>query len=209
MLSRVSHVITSFEIGRFSTSAVSGGSDCVERRESALASRGFTAFWRAFVFAVASRLLGRPAQEELDLRVEAAQIVVRPALDGVQHGGIDAKEERFAIGHDRTVTDRSCPVLITGCVLRSPHSTTSRLLTIAALRSSSSWMIDFCRQHVERHFDHADRAFDDALAGGDDGAGLLPLQHGRGDFRRVGEVADARFDHFDAGLDQPIAGSRA
>jgi hypothetical protein len=43
-------------------------------------------------------LLGRPAQEELDLRVEAAQIVVRPALDGIQHGWIDTKQERFAVG---------------------------------------------------------------------------------------------------------------
>ena len=65
-------------------------------------------------------------------------------------------------------------------------------------------MIDFLRQHVERHFDHADRAFDDALARGDDGAGLLPLQHRGGDLGRVGQVADARLDHLDAGLDQPL-----
>ena len=47
----------------------------------------------------AAGLLDRPAQEELNLRVEAAQIVVRPALDGLQHGGVDAKQKGFAVSH--------------------------------------------------------------------------------------------------------------
>ena len=53
-------------------------------------------------------------------------------------------------------------------------------------------------EQVQRHVHHADRAFDDALARGDDGAGLLALQHRRGDFRRVSQVADARFRRLDA-----------
>ena len=60
------------------------------------------------------------------------------------------------------------------------------------------------REHRQRHLHHADRALDDALPGRDDGAGLLPLQHRRGDLRRVGEVADAGLEHLDAGLGQPI-----
>ena len=68
----------------------------VERRKSAL---GW--FGRLLVFQPPG-LLRRAAQQELDLRVEAAQIVVRPALDGVQHRGVDPKEERFTIGHDRS-----------------------------------------------------------------------------------------------------------
>src|SRR5690606_3486159 len=47
-------------------------------------------------------------------------------------------------------------------------------------------------------------AFDDAGAGGDDGAGLLPLQHRLGDLGRVGQMADAGLDDTDAGLVQPL-----
>jgi len=48
---------------------------------------------------VAPGLLDRAAQEELDLRIEAAQIVVRPALDGFQQGRVDTKQKRFTFGH--------------------------------------------------------------------------------------------------------------
>jgi hypothetical protein len=41
----------------------------------------------------------RPPQEELDLRVQAAQVVVRPALDRVQHRWVDPEQERLALGH--------------------------------------------------------------------------------------------------------------
>ena len=44
-------------------------------------------------------ILEGPAQEELDLRVEAAQIVVRPALDGFQHRRIDTKQKGLTVGH--------------------------------------------------------------------------------------------------------------
>jgi len=54
--------------------------------------------WRV-VLLQAAGLLGSPAQDELDLRVEAAQIVVRPALKGFQHGWIDTKQERFTVSH--------------------------------------------------------------------------------------------------------------
>jgi len=45
------------------------------------------------------RLLERPPQQELDLPVQAAQVIVGPTLDGVEHLAIDAKQERFAFGH--------------------------------------------------------------------------------------------------------------
>ena len=41
----------------------------------------------------------RIAQDELDLRVEAAQIVVRPALHRVEHGAVDPQEEGLPFGH--------------------------------------------------------------------------------------------------------------
>jgi hypothetical protein len=52
-----------------------------------------------FLLGVAARLLERAAEQELDLRVEAAQIIVRPPLDGLQQGRIDTKQERFPISH--------------------------------------------------------------------------------------------------------------
>ena len=54
-------------------------------------------------------------------------------------------------------------------------------------------------QPVECEFDHPDCAVDDARACRDDGVGLLSPQHGLGDLRRVGEVADAHLDDLDAG----------
>ena len=54
----------------------------------------------SLLFLVSSGLLQRAAQEELDLRIEAAQIVVRPALDLLQQGRIDTKQEGFTIRHD-------------------------------------------------------------------------------------------------------------
>ena len=38
-------------------------------------------------------------QEELDLAVQAAQVVVCPALNGVENLAIDANQERLALGH--------------------------------------------------------------------------------------------------------------
>ena len=80
----------------------------VERRDSVFRRAAFapippSGFFGAtarqvLVLFQSPRLLGRAAQEELDLRVQAAQIVVRPALDGVQHGGVDTKEKRLALG---------------------------------------------------------------------------------------------------------------
>ena len=44
----------------------------------------------------------RLAQDELDLRVEAAQIIVRPALHRVEHGAVDPQEERLPLRHGTT-----------------------------------------------------------------------------------------------------------
>ena len=38
-----------------------------------------------------------PAEEELDLPVQAPQVVVRPPLHRLQDGRVDAKKERFAL----------------------------------------------------------------------------------------------------------------
>ena len=61
-----------------------------ERSESGL-------LWRLFVLE-SSGLLDGPPEEELDLRVQAAQVVVRPPLDSIQQGWVDPKEEGLKIG---------------------------------------------------------------------------------------------------------------
>ena len=46
-------------------------------------------------------------QQELDLRVQAAQVVVGPALERVEDVAIDPQQERLPVGHGPT--DRSFP----------------------------------------------------------------------------------------------------
>jgi hypothetical protein len=47
-----------------------------------------------------ARLLERAAKHEFDLSIQAAQIVVGPALQRVEHGAIDPEQKRLAFGHD-------------------------------------------------------------------------------------------------------------
>ena len=49
-------------------------------------------------------------------------------------------------------------------------------------------------EFLERHFHHAHRTLYDLRARGDDRASLLPLEHGRGDLRRVGQMGDPCFE---------------
>jgi hypothetical protein len=44
--------------------------------------------------------LERPAKQELDLGVEAAQVIVRPTLDRVQEVAVHAQEEGLPLSHD-------------------------------------------------------------------------------------------------------------
>jgi hypothetical protein len=41
----------------------------------------------------------RVAEQEFDLPVEAAEVVVGPALKRLEERGVDPKQERFAFGH--------------------------------------------------------------------------------------------------------------
>ena len=54
------------------------------------------------------------------------------------------------------------------------------------------------------HFHHTNRAIDDLPACSHNGLGLLPLEHGAGNFLGVRQVADSGFDHLYAGLLQAI-----
>jgi hypothetical protein len=61
------------------------------RKRGGLGGRFGTILFRGLGIAVAAGLLEGAAQEELDLPVQAAQIVVRPTLDGLQQCWIDTK----------------------------------------------------------------------------------------------------------------------
>jgi hypothetical protein len=62
---------------------------------------------------------------------------------------------------------------------------------------------------VKGHLHHSHGAVDDLAAGGDDGLCLLPLEHRAGDFLCIGQMADPRLDHLDAGLVQAVLNLRA
>ena len=94
-------------------------------------------------------------------------------------------------------------MLTTGCVSRSPHSTTIRFETIAARRSSSSSTTFFSDSMVERHLDHADRALDQGLARRDHRLRLLAAKHRAGDLLRISEVGEAAFVDRDPGDREP------
>ncbi len=53
----------------------------------------------SLVVAGAPGLGERPSQDEVDLAVEATEIVVGPALERLEEGRIEPEEERFSIGH--------------------------------------------------------------------------------------------------------------
>ena len=81
---------------------------------------------------------------------------------------------------------------MTGCASVSAHSTTNRFDTMAALALVVELHHAALREALERHLHHADRAEHDLLARADHGLGLLTAQHRARDFRRVGEVREAR-----------------
>ena len=53
-------------------------------------------------------VLQRPAEHELDLAVQTAQLVVRPALNGVEHLAVDPEQEWFPFSHDVTQSTLAC-----------------------------------------------------------------------------------------------------
>src|SRR5262249_54792236 len=75
-----------------------------------------------------------PAEQELDLRVAAPELLGGPPGQRVVDGGVQPQQDALALGgHGYSV-----PTLTTGCIDWSLHRATSRFATIAARRSSSS-----------------------------------------------------------------------
>jgi len=131
-------------------------------------------------------------QQELDLAVQAAQLVVRPCLQRVEHGGIDTEQERLALGHATSVVEGARVDDWLRAALAAEHHEQVAHHRCLALFVELDDVV--AREAIEGHLHHAHRAVDDALARGDDRAGLLTLQHRGRDLGRVGQVADTRFD---------------
>jgi hypothetical protein len=47
------------------------------------------------------------SKKELDLPVQAAQVIVRPALNGVEYFAVDPQQEWLSLGHVRLLVDRA------------------------------------------------------------------------------------------------------
>jgi hypothetical protein len=75
-------------------------------------------------------------QQILDLPVHTAQFISRPFFQVFPERRREPEQKRFAFirGHPQ---EYNVPVLTTGLTSASPQRTTNRLLTMAALRSSS------------------------------------------------------------------------
>ena len=142
------------------------------------------------------------------LSVHAAKLVGGPLLDRFHPPGIDPQYERFLFylfSHP--------PCLSSLLVQRSGIHDRLRLFVGTEHHQQISYHrrflifveIDhlFGGQPIERHLHHRHRSLHDLFAGRNDRGSLLPAQHHRGDLRRIGQVIDSRFDHFDPGDRQP------
>ena len=97
-----------------------------------------------FLFLRALSFVHGLAQEVFDLPVDTAQFGGGPLFQFLPKIGRNAQEKRLALFFvSWPFTGYSVPVLMTGDTSASPQRTTSRLLTMEALRSSSSFTTSF------------------------------------------------------------------
>ena len=72
----------------------------MEWRTSAFAClRAVSTVWARRLLLQPARFTQRAAEEKFDLRIQAAQIVIRPSLHRFEQLGIDAKEKRLPLRH--------------------------------------------------------------------------------------------------------------
>ena len=142
-------------------------------------------------------VLERAAQEELDLRVAASKLVLRPPRDGVVDCRVEPQEDALAIGH-RTLGVQGAGV---DDGLRGLVAAQHREQVRHHRRPTLSVELHdaFLVQPLERHLHHADGAVDDAPARRDDRLRLLASEHGLGDLGRVREARQPRLDHVHPG----------
>jgi len=151
----------------------------------------------------------RSAQHELDLPVEAAQIIVGPTLHRVEHLPIDAQQKRLAFSHGGECWSRAFVrgwLVVDGARVHDRRDGTvgAEYDQEVADQGCLALFVELGGEHRERHLYHAHGAFHNRLPSGDNGTGLLPLQHNGGDFLSVREVTDRRFQYFHAGFGEAL-----
>ena len=139
------------------------------------------------------------AQDDLDLGVDRAQIVGSPFGDGCVDCRVQPEQDLLA---PAVVRHRHSGVQGAGVdhglgtlVGAQDHQQVRDHLRSALVVHGDDVAV---LQAPERLVHHGDRAFHDLLAGGDDGSGLLALEHGLGDLGRVGQVGEAGILNGDA-----------
>ena len=137
-----------------------------------------------------------PAQQHLDVGIEAAELIGRPLGQGIMDGRINPQQYLLAVTHrsgvERPGVDDRRRRLVTA---KDDHQVAHHRRFALLVEVDDVALT----QPGERHLDHADGAVDDTGAGRDDGVGLLSAQHGLGDLRRVGQMADAHLDDLHPG----------
>jgi hypothetical protein len=123
-----------------------------------------------------SGVLERATQEKLDLRVDAPQLVARPALECGVRRRIEAQQKSLPLGHPPLLVER------TGVDDRLRPSVRAEHDQQIAHHRGLPLLIEtddlLLGQLLQRHLHHADRAVDNFSARRDDGARLLALEHG-------------------------------
>jgi len=142
-------------------------------------------------------------QDELDLSVHAAELVRRPLLERVPELGTDSEEKGLPLR-------QRARLLVEGSGVQDRGRGVLAAEDDEQVADHRRFPLLVQLHHVvlaqprQRHLHHAHRALHDARPRRDDGARLLPLEHGLRDLGRVGEVAEAGLDHLDARRLQPL-----
>lgn len=120
------------------------------------------------------RIAQRLSQQEFDLPVQAAQIIIGPLLDGVQNGWVDAEKKGLALRHlDGVMFSwdlQSCEILLIN------RSRVDHRLGIMFAAQHNQKIADHCSlaitikvhnflrgQLIQRHLDHPNSAFNNLL----------------------------------------------
>jgi benzoate membrane transport protein len=152
-----------------------------------------------------ARLAGHPprvrqgtAQQELDLGIGAAHLIGGPPRQGVVDRRVEPQQDALALGHDRRLLVERAGVhdLLGGLLAAQHHEQVRDHGCLALLVQLDDALVV---QPLQRELDHADRALDDPLPRGDDGAGLLLAQHGLSDLGGVRQPGEPGLDDPDAG----------
>ena len=150
--------------------------------ESSRFSRGCIRLGDNLSRLAASALLHGLAEKVFDLTVDAAQLVLRPGFELGPERRIDAQKKGLSFHHpcqsviQRAGVDYGAHF---GFAAKDNHEIADHGGFALVVENDNVLFGEF----LERHVHHADGALNNFLARGDDGFGLLPAEHGLGNFR--------------------------